>query len=162
MKSPQSLVFPPSARPNDGLEQCHCIWGMHICLHFRKMHNSGFNFWATLPVIVFCVPPKGGGLQTGLPWESPILGFGNVSRQNTRSGPMTGFPSRALASPLFPTAPFQQPLSKFLRRSFSVPATQPACSRPHLPPFFAEPKLLSVKHQSDTHLRGGNSHLPRS
>lgn len=145
-------------------------WIGAIPLHLGDAHLFAFSqdaqfrlqLLGKLPVIVFCVPPKGGGLQTGLPWESPILGFGNVSRQNTRSGPMTGFPSRALASPLFPTAPFQQPLSKFLRRSFSVPATQPVCSRPHLPPFFAEPKLLSVKHQSDTHLRGGNSHLPRS
>lgn len=89
-------------------------WIGAMPLHLGDAHLFAFSqdaqfrlqLLGKLPVIVFCVPPKGGGLQTGLPWESLILGFGNVSRQNTRSGPMTGFPSRALASPLFPTAPF--------------------------------------------------------
>lgn len=44
------------------------------------------------------------------------------------------FSRRALASPIFPTAPFQKPLSRFLRRLFSVPHHDLSCFRPPLPP----------------------------
>lgn len=44
------------------------------------------------------------------------------------------FSRRALASAIFPTAPFQKPLSKFLRRSLSVPHHDLSCFRPPLPP----------------------------
>lgn len=162
LTTPQALFFSPSAGQTmdwtNAIVSGRCT--SSVCI-FGSDAIPASTFGQTASDCLWCAT-KRRWATNGTSLGVTHSGIWQCEQAELQSGPMTGFPGRALASGIFPTAPFQQPLSKFLRRSFSVPRHNLSCSRPHLPPFFAEPKLLSVKHQFDTHLGGGNSHLPRS